>query len=276
MARLAEPRFAAALEGNVGTLALEGRVAIVTGAARGIGLATTRVLAKAGARVLMADIDEAETRAQAQALAIERLALSYLAVDVTRSLSVVRMIEETIRQWGRLDILVNNAAIPDSTAFEELSDDRWREVMTANLDSVLGCVRIALPYLRQSPCASIVNVASTQGILGQPNAVAYGTAKGGVVNLTRCMAVDFGSYGIRVNAVAPGFIDTRMALMADGAHEHQTDWFKSVYIQHGKIPLGRAGMPDDVAGVICFLASDLSRYMTGQVLAVDGGLTCTY
>ena len=107
--------------------------------------------------------------------------------------------------------------------------------------------------------------------------MAYATAKGGVVNLTRCMAVDFGPEGIRANAVAPGYIDTRMALQKqDGTHEHQTEWYKDIYVKHGRMPLRRAGKPEDVAGPILFLASDDSRYMTGQVLVVDGGFTCTY
>jgi NAD(P)-dependent dehydrogenase (short-subunit alcohol dehydrogenase family) len=106
--------------------------------------------------------------------------------------------------------------------------------------------------------------------------MAYATAKAGVVNLTRCMAVDLGPLGIRANAIAPGFIDTRMALMHGSIHEHQTDWFNDVFIKHGRLPLRRPGKPEDVAGPILFLASDDSRYVTGHVLVVDGGLTCTY
>jgi NAD(P)-dependent dehydrogenase (short-subunit alcohol dehydrogenase family) len=148
--------------------------------------------------------------------------------------------------------------------------------MSVNLDSVLYCAQAALPHLQKSPSPSIINIASIQGIRGQPNALAYASAKGGVVNLTRCMAVDFGPVGVRVNAVAPGYIDTRMALMHGGEHEHQTDWFQDVFIKHGRLPLRRPGTVEDVAGPILFLASDDSRYMTGQVLVVDGGITCTY
>ena len=148
--------------------------------------------------------------------------------------------------------------------------------MNVNLDSVLYGAQAAMPHLRRSPCASIVNVASIQGLRGQPNSMAYATAKGAVVNLTRCMAVDFGPLGVRVNAIAPGYIDTRMALMHGNVHEHQTDWFQDVFIKHGRLPLRRPGKAEDVAGPILFLASDDSRYVTGQVLVVDGGLTCTY
>jgi NAD(P)-dependent dehydrogenase (short-subunit alcohol dehydrogenase family) len=148
--------------------------------------------------------------------------------------------------------------------------------MNINLDSVLYGAQAAMPHLRRSPCASIVNVASIQGLRGQPNSMTYATAKGAVVNLTRCMAVDFGPLGVRVNAIAPGYIDTRMALMHGNVHEHQTEWFQDVFIKHGRLPLRRPGKAEDVAGPILFLASDDSRYVTGQVLVVDGGLTCTY
>ena len=252
-------------------------VAIVTGAARGIGLAASRALAHSGARVLMTDIDTDELKRQCRILAKDGLGIAQSPADVSKSGAVRGVVADAIKRWGRLDILVNNAAIPDSTSFDLLTEKRWRHVMSTNLDSIVHCVRAALPYLRQSPCASIVNVASTQGILGQPNALAYGSAKGAVVNLTRCMAVDFGPLGVRVNAIAPGFIDTRMALLPDGSgHEHETTWFKDIYIKYGKLPLRRPGKPEDVAGVIVFLAGDQSRYVTGQVLAVDGGLTCTY
>jgi NAD(P)-dependent dehydrogenase (short-subunit alcohol dehydrogenase family) len=109
---------------------------------------------------------------------------------------------------------------------------------------------------------------------GQRNSVAYATAKGGGLNLTRAMAIDLAP--VRVNAVAPGFIDTRMAIMSDGTHEHTADWFQDVYIRRGKIPLARPGKPEDCAGAFIFLLSDLSRYVTGQCIAVDGGLTATY
>jgi NAD(P)-dependent dehydrogenase (short-subunit alcohol dehydrogenase family) len=277
MARLAKPRRPSGSTAQGGDGALSGRVAIVTGAARGIGLAAALALAEAGARVLMTDIDASELKRRFRLLAHDRPALAQVPADVSKARAVRRMVAQAISLWGRLDILINNAAIPDSTPFDQLSEKRWRQVMSINLDSIVHCVRAALPHLRRSPSASIVNVASTQGILGQPNALAYGAAKGAVVNLTRCMAVDFGPVGVRVNAIAPGFIDTRMALLPNGGgHEHETAWFKDIYLRYGKLPLRRPGKPEDVAGAIVFLAGDQSRYVTGQVLAVDGGLTCTY
>ena len=255
---------------------LQDRVALVTGAARGIGLAAARVLAEEGARVLMCDLDEDVVLVAANDLLKEGLTVKATKADVSDQASISDAVAATVSAWGRLDILVSNAAITDDTPFESISAERWHQVMNVNLDSVLYGAQAAMPHLRRSPCASIVNVASIQGLRGQPNSMAYATAKGAVVNLTRCMAVDFGPLGVRVHAIAPGYIDTRMALMHGNVHEHETDWFQDVFIKHGRLPLRRPGKAEDVAGPILFLASDDSRYVTGQVLVVDGGLTCTY
>lgn len=255
---------------------LQDRVALVTGAARGIGLAAARALAEEGARVLMCDLDEQVVQAAADDLLKSGPTVKAIKADVSNQVSITQAVAAAVAAWGRLDILVSNAAITDDTPFESISAERWHQVMTVNLDSVLYGAQAAMPHLKRSPCASIVNVASIQGLRGQPNSMAYATAKGAVVNLTRCMAVDFGPLGVRVNAVAPGYIDTRMALMHGNVHEHQTDWFQDVFIKHGRLPLRRPGKAEDVAGPILFLASDDSRYVTGQVLVVDGGLTCTY
>ncbi len=255
---------------------LTGRVAIVTGAARGIGLAAAGALGREGARVLLSDIDVETLEGAVSRLKGAGLEVMACPADVTDRAAVAAMAAAAPARWGRLDILVNNAAIPDATPFADLVPERWHEVLAANLDSVLYCTQAAMPHLLKSPVASIINIASTQGLRGQPVATAYATAKAGVVNLTRCMAVDFGPHGVRVNAIAPGYIDTRMAILPDGAHEHQSEWFQEVYIKHGRLPLRRPGTVEDVAGPILFLASDDSRYVTGQILVVDGGLTATY
>ena len=255
---------------------LHDRVALVTGAARGIGLAAARALAEQGARVMLSDIDADVLQEAAGELRGSGLHVESSAADVADPPSLAHAVAAAVSAWSRLDILVSNAAITDDTPFESISAERWHGVMRVNLDSVLYGAQAAMPHLKRSPCASIVNVASIQGLRGQPNSMAYATAKGAVVNLTRCMAVDFGPLGVRVNAIAPGYIDTRMALMHGNVHEHQTDWFQDVFIKHGRLPLRRPGTAEDVAGPILFLASDDSRYVTGQVLVVDGGLTCTY
>lgn len=255
---------------------LRDRVAVVTGAARGIGLAAARRLAGEGARVLLSDIDADELARAERALTSAGLTVACTVTDVADQAGIGRMIDKAVAAWGRLDILVSNAAIVDDAAIADITPERWHKVMAVNLDSVLYGAQAALPHLRKSPSPSIVNIASIQGIRGQPNAMAYASAKGAVVNLTRCMAVDFGPEGIRVNAIAPGYIDTRMAQMHGGQHEHRTDWFQDVFIKYGRLPLRRPGTVEDVAGPILFLASDDSRYVTGQVLVVDGGITSTY
>ncbi len=255
---------------------LQDRVAVVTGAARGIGLGAARKLAGEGARVLLSDVDAEELHKAEQALLKEGLRVAATIADVADPASIARVIDKAVGDWGRLDILVSNAAIVDDAAIADITPERWHKVMAVNLDSVLFGAKAALPHLRKSPSPSIINIASIQGIRGQPNAMAYASAKGAVVNLTRCMAVDFGPEGVRVNAIAPGYIDTRMAQMHGGMHEHRTDWFQDVFIKYGRLPLRRPGTVEDVAGPILFLASDDSRYMTGQVLVVDGGITSTY
>jgi NAD(P)-dependent dehydrogenase (short-subunit alcohol dehydrogenase family) len=255
---------------------LSGRVALVTGAARGIGLAAAKRLAEEDAKVLLSDIDSDVLDTATAELASKGLAVAQTACDVANPHSVTAMVETAVNRWGRIDVLVNNAAISDDTPIEELSEAHWRQVLAINLDSALHAAKAALPYLKQSPSGSIVNITSVQGIRGQPHSMAYATAKGGLVNLTRCMAVDFGPFGIRANAVAPGYIDTRMAEQKQGTpHEHRTDWFQDIYFKYGRMPLRRAGSPEDVAGPILFLASDDSLYVTGTVLVVDGGFTAT-
>lgn len=259
------------------TKRLSGRVALVTGAARGIGLAAAKRLAEEEALVLLSDIDADELAVATAELRKAGLTVDAITCDVANPDSVAHMVAKAAQDWGRIDIVVNNAAISDDTPIEDLNDQRWREVLAINLDSALHVTRGALPFLKQSPAGSIVNIASVQGIRGQPHAMAYATAKGGLVNLTRCMAVDFGPFGIRANAVAPGYIDTRMAEQKlDTPHEHKTDWFQDIYFKYGRMPLRRAGTVEDVAGPILFLASDDSRYVTGTVLVVDGGFTATY
>lgn len=247
---------------------LKGKSVLVTGAARGIGLAVAEAIIAAGGTVAMADIDEAEVRAQAR-----RLNSIAVVMDVSDNGAVKSGVEQAAKALGTIDGLVNNAAMLDESHAALVTEHRFEKVISTNLTSILRVAQRVLPYLSQSG-GSIVNTLSTQAMFGQANSVAYATAKGGGLNLTRAMAIDLAP--VRVNAVAPGFIDTRMAIMSDGAHEHETDWFRDVYIARRKLPLGRPGTPQDCAGAFLFLLSDLSNYITGQCIAVDGGLTATY
>ncbi|MDE0307931.1 MAG: SDR family oxidoreductase [Albidovulum sp.] len=248
---------------------------LVTGSARGIGYAVAEKCLFEGARVLIADCDAAALSGAAARLGNRDRRLRAAEMDVTDSSSIESAMN-SIGDWDGLDGLVNNAAILDCNHASKVTEDRWTQVLDVNLTGALRVTQCALPLLRRSPSPSIVNTLSTQAFFGVPNSAAYATAKGGLLSLTRAMAVDFGGEGLRVNAVAPGFIDTRMALTEDGAHEHELEDFRTHYIEAGRIPLRRPGKPEDCAGAFVFLLSCLSRYITGQTINVDGGLSATY
>lgn len=254
---------------------LEGKRILITGAARGIGLAVARACLAHGGEVMLTDVDGTELLAAAQTLYGEGYAPRHTVLDVADAASIASALE-TVADWAALDVLINNAAMLDISDAGTVSQNRWNRVLDVNLTGALRVTQAALPRLRGAIAASIINTVSTQAFQGVPHSAAYATAKGGLMMLTRSMAVDFGGDGIRVNAVAPGFIDTRMALMTDGTHEHDVSGFRDHYIAAGRIPLRRPGTPEDCAGAFVFLASDLSRYITGQAICVDGGLTATY
>ena len=255
---------------------LEGRCVLITGAARGIGLAAARAMLDAGASVLITDVDESALDACKPGLVEYADRAKTHKIDVGDVESITKCARVVSDVFGHLDVLVNNAAVLDTSSTADITVDNWQRVLDINLSSALRMTQVNLPLLRQGRCPAIINTASTQAFMGQPASVAYATAKAGLMNLTRAMAVDLGADGIRVNAVAPGFIDTRMAIMSDGQHEHDQDVFRNFYLAQGRIPLRRAGTPEDCAGAFVFLASDMSLYITGQAIIVDGGLCATY
>ncbi len=256
---------------------LDGRTALVTGAARGIGEAIARELAARGARVAIADRDGELAQAVATAIAYEGIDCFAAETDIVESGALSALVDAIETRWGRLDIVVNNAAILDATPLSRLTRARFEEVQDVNLNGALWVIQAFLPLLRRSACARIVNIASILGVRGAADSVAYATAKGGLVNMTRSLAVDLAPDGILVNCICPGFVDTRMALLPDGSgHEHQTDWFRDIYIKYGRIPMRRPARPEDVACSAMFFCGDDCRYVTGQVLLVDGGVSATF
>ena len=247
---------------------LKDKVAIVTGAASGIGLAAADGLARAGARVVVADIrpayqeiDEIKQRG-GEAL--------FVPTDVASGAEVTELFEKTLATFGRLDILVNNAGIELAKKITDTSEAEWDHLMSVNLKGVFLCSQAAIPVMWRNGGGVIVNVASELGLVGSSEIAAYCASKGGVVQLTKAMAVDHVQDGIRVNCVAPGPVATPLleALIADSA---DPDRERQSIVE--KTLLKRLARPDEIAKVILFLASDDSSYMTGSVVAVDGGWT---
>ncbi len=254
----------------------KGQVALVTGAARGIGLAiATRLLAE-GAHVCLADIDgDAASQAVEQLPTPSMARAAAVTLDITDESACRRLIAGIDRDHGRLDVLVNNAAILDISPVDGLVIEHFRKVTRVNLDGALVCTLAALPLMERSG-GRILMTASIMGLVGSADSIPYSSAKGGMVNMVRALACDLAPRGMTVNAIAPGFIDTRMARLPDGSHEHDSEYFRTVYLGYRKIPLGRTGCPADLAGPAAFLVSRDAAYITGQILAVDGGVTATF
>jgi NAD(P)-dependent dehydrogenase (short-subunit alcohol dehydrogenase family) len=255
------------------TTSLEGRSAIITGGARGIGAAIAEVLAERGCATTILDIDGDEAAATAARLAARGLGVAARTCDVTDPAQIADLSEA----MPRVDILVNNAAILDATPIDDLTRARFDQVQQINQNAALWVTRAMLPQLRASRRGRVLNIASIMGLRGSADSLPYSTAKGGLVNMTRALAVDLAPDGILVNCICPGFVDTRMAILPDGSgHEHETAWFRDIYLRHGRIPLRRPARPEDIARAAAFFCGDDCLYVTGQVLSVDGGLSATF
>lgn len=238
------------------------RTAIITGAARGIGLATTKILLEAGWRVAMVDRDEEVLMAEAGAL---KGAFPVLC-DVSKPDDIDAMIKSVLSEAGRIDGLVNNAGVADFGPIEETSFERWRRVMETNLDGVFLVSQAAIPALKDTR-GSIVNIASISGLRASTLRVAYGTSKAAVMHLTQQQAAELGEYGIRANCVCPGPVRTKLAMAV-----HTQDIIDAY---HDAIPLNRYGSEGEIGEVIAFLLSEKASYVTGQIIASDGGFEST-
>lgn len=242
---------------------LENKVAVITGAAHGIGKATAERFAAEGANVAVADIDEALGNQVVEQIQAAGGVARFVHTDVGVHDQVRHMVESTAEAWGRLDILVNNAYISARGSVVDVEEAEWDRAMNVNLKALYLAAKYAFPHMERIGGGAIVNMSSVHGMMAWPNGAIYDTAKAAVINLTRQMAIDGGPLGIRVNAVAPGWILT---------HE---EWISEERVQlAGRIyPLGRPGQPVEVANVIHFLVSDEASFVAGHTLTVDGGLT---
>jgi NAD(P)-dependent dehydrogenase (short-subunit alcohol dehydrogenase family) len=244
---------------------LHSRIVIITGAARGLGRAFALAFAKAGALVTAADLDLAGAHETADLITAEGGQAIALAVDVSDENSTQRMAAQTAERWGRIDVLVNNAAIYgglERKMFDAISPAEWDRVMAVNVKGPWLCARAVFPYMKAQKSGKIINVSSATFFSGSAQWAHYVTSKGGVIGLTRALATELGDYGINVNAIAPGFTLTEASqALIPNAERYGVD--------RGAIK--RAEQPDDLVGVAVFLASPASDFITGQTIVVDGG-----
>ena len=249
---------------------LDGKAALVTGGGSGIGRAMSLRFAEEGAAVMVADIAADSAAETAETIARDGGRAASVAVDVSDADAVKRASDAAARELHGLDVVVNNAGITIVGAAHELPEDQWDWELAINLKSVYLVSRAAWPIFKRRGAGCIISTSSIAGLWGTPNNAAYGVSKAAVIMLTKCMALDGARDSIRVNCVCPGFIDTPMI---DGYFSEQPDPEAARTVAIRMLPLGRLGEPADVAEAFVYLASDESRWVTGSVLVVDGGLT---
>jgi 3-oxoacyl-[acyl-carrier protein] reductase len=242
---------------------LTDRVAIVTGAGRGIGRAIALKLAGAGAKVVVSDILGKEAQAVAEEIKANGGQSLAVVADVSSSADVAGMVEATIEAYGRIDILVNNAGIARDQLLLRMSEEDWDKVIDVDLKSAFLCTKAVMRYMLKARWGRVISLSSIAGVMGNPGQANYSAAKAGIIGFTLTVAKEVGSHGITVNAIAPGFIETDMTRQIK---EEQRREIKKL------IPVDRFGTPDDVAEVVAFLASEEAGYITGQVLSVNGGM----
>ncbi|MCC6862346.1 MAG: glucose 1-dehydrogenase [Bryobacterales bacterium] len=246
---------------------LEGQVAVVTGGAGGIGLAAARCLRREGASILIVDLKEAEGRAAAGELG--SACAAFFRADIASAEQCESAVREAVRLFGGLDILVNNAGIQTFGGPVDTTEEVWDRTMNANLKGHWLMSRAAIPEMLRRGRGAIVNVSSVQGLASQRNVVAYSTSKHAMIGLTRTMAVDLAPQGIRVNCVCPGSVDTPMIRWIIRQDRDPDQIERTLNRMH---PIGRMGRPEEIGEVIAFLAGRRASFMTGSVVAVDGGL----
>jgi NAD(P)-dependent dehydrogenase (short-subunit alcohol dehydrogenase family) len=254
---------------------LAGLTCLVTGAGQGLGRGIAAEMAGTGAHVVLIDRNPSSVTEATTAIRAAGGSAEAHPLDVTDAAGFAALVSDVAAR-RRIDVLVNNAGInPPARSILEDTEADWDRTIAVNLQAVWRGSKLVAPHMAKAGGGRIIHISSVQGFVASGNCGAYNAAKAGVIGLTTSMAVELAPHGILVNAVAPGFLRTPMSVV-DGVDETETRTFRDWYIDHGRIPLRRAGTPEDVAGTVVFLASPLCRWMTGQVLVVDGGMTATF
>jgi 3-oxoacyl-[acyl-carrier protein] reductase len=244
---------------------LKGKVAIVTGSGRGIGREIALLLAKEGANVVVTSRTQEEIEKVVKEIKALKVKALGVKIDVSNFKEVNQLVEKTIKQFGRIDILVNNAGIADLVFFNQMTEEQWDKMMSIDLKGVFNCTRAVINQMIKQKYGKIVNISSVAGTaLGFIGSTHYSAAKAGIIGFTQSLAMEVASYGINVNSIAPGIIETNMTINALGK--------KGLEEFAKQIPMGRTGKPEDIANLLVFLVSDDASYITGQVITVDGGL----
>lgn len=251
---------------------MNGKTALVTGAAKGLGEATAAMLAREGARVMLTDVDEPTGKEVAERIGREGGDAAFLRHDVSREDDWRRVMQATLQRFGQLDVVVNNAGVGLARDVEHTTLDEWRWLMSINLDGVFLGIRFAIEAMKPARRGSIINLSSIEGLVGDPNLAAYNASKGGVRLLTKSAALYCAKsgYGIRVNSVHPGYVLTPMV---EGYAASTGDAAAARRALEALHPLGRIGEPDEIAYGVLYLASDESKFVTGAELVIDGGYT---
>ena len=242
------------------------KVAVVTGAARGIGLAISKKFLEEGYRVAILDIDQ-KTLSQTMKLFFDTNNVLGLECDVSEPDQVDQSVNLVVEEFGRIDVLVNNAGIAEFKPMLETSYEEWSRILAVNLNGPFICTQACAPFMLKNEGGSIVNIASISGLRASTLRIAYGTSKAALMHLTKQQAAELGNKGVRVNAIAPGPVDTAMAKKV-----HTAD-IRSDY--HDVIPLNRYGLEEEIADAVWFLCSDSASYINGQIIAADGGFDAT-
>jgi NAD(P)-dependent dehydrogenase (short-subunit alcohol dehydrogenase family) len=253
-------------------MGLDGKVVLVTGGAKGIGKGCAQVLGKHGARIAVVDLDAVAGPLTAKEIEASGGRAVFFQADVSKADDVQKTMTDVIEAFGRLDVLINNAGYHLSKNVEDTSEKEWDYILNTNLRSVFLCSKYAIPHLRKTRGA-IVNMSSMVGLVGQRNAGAYSATKGGMIAMTRGMALDFAKDGIRVNCICPGWVQT--PLVEDWFSQQADPQAAKEYI-YGRHPLGRIAAIEEVGNAVAFLCSEESSFVTGVALPVDGGVTLGY